>query len=396
MERDRNLAEQEVLEAERLFRTRRTRYASLRDEQEGQEEQVADIGRINVLKRYMARNTLRNIGKRVEMAHRDLEEARNDLEAAADRQAAAADRQATVVAAAETSYNQAKAEYRMAMMDAATVPAQQPNIFAALTLSAQDMATSTHINETTRYVFKYIPVMEFTEGICRFQDECLENPVVARFVAQDTSVLPDRLESGFADCIINNIGPRVKEILLNVVGVRRFEINKLAPNFGVDLEVLVYRPFDIQPAVVLPIKVQGFIGKMLGTPPGIGLEGLDQNIDALRDICAEVAGEHNIVNLNHALSQTATYIEQNHSSHNRGVMFAKDCVVLLWRTNCNIVLVSHVIGYQSTRPHPAAAIAYWIREALFNPTEVIRLDTTESGGVQAAGHSGDSRIEANV
>ncbi|KAJ2501604.1 hypothetical protein GGH96_001808 [Coemansia sp. RSA 1972] len=308
------------------------------------------------------------------MAHRDLEDARNELGTAADRQA-------TAVAVAESSYDRAKDDYyHVARMGVATVPAQQPNIFSALTLSAQSTATSAHVNDTTRFVFKFVPVEKLTEAICRFQDECLENPVIARFVAQDTSVLPDRLENGFVDRIIKDLGPRLKIILEIVVGVRRVEINKLAPNYGVDLEVQVYRLDDVQSAIALPVEAKRYIGPELETLPNLNVEGLRRNIDALRNICAEVAGGHNIVNLNRALLQTATYIEQSHWSHNRGVMFAKDCVVLLWRTNWNTVLVSHVVGYRSTRPHPVAAIAYWIRQALFNPSEVIRLDTTERRG----------------
>ncbi|KAJ2654343.1 hypothetical protein IW148_006385 [Coemansia sp. RSA 1199] len=258
------------------------------------------------------------------------------------------------------------------------------------------MATSTHVNDTTRFVYEFIPVKRITRAICRFQDECLGNPVVARFVARDTSTISDRLESGFVNRIIGDLGPRVKTILENVAGVRRFEMVKLAPNFGVDLEVRAYRSQDIQPAVILPIEVKRYIGPEAETLPDLRLEGLDRNIDALRDICAGVAGGHNIVNLNRALSQTATYMELSHSSHNRGVMFAKDCVVLLWRTDWNVVLVSHVIGYRSTRPHPAAAIAYWICKALFNPSEVIRLDTTKRRGAQATGHSGDGRSGASI
>ncbi|KAJ2474568.1 hypothetical protein IWW56_005820 [Coemansia sp. RSA 2131] len=323
------------------------------------------------------------------MARRDFEEARTDFEAAADRQAAA-------VAAAESSYYQAKAEYHyMARLDAATVPVQQPNIFAALTLRNQSLVVSNH-NDTTRFVYEFIPVKKLTRAICRFQDECLGNPVVARFVARDTSTIGGRLESGFVNSIIGDIGPRVKEILLNVVGVDRVKMVKMVPDFGVNLEVQDYHLNNVRSAVTLPIIVNRFIDKIPGTLPDLRLEGLDRNIDALRDICAGVAGEHNIANLNRALSQTATYMERSPSSHNRGVMFAKDCVVLLWRTSWNKVLVSHVIGYQSTRPHPAAAIAYWIRKALFNPSQTIKLDVPESRGMQAAGHSGYGRSRANI
>ncbi|KAJ2501593.1 hypothetical protein GGH96_001797 [Coemansia sp. RSA 1972] len=333
----------------------------------------------------------------VERARMDFENSRHDLKAAADRHAAAADRQAAAVAAAESSYDRAKDDYyRVARMGAATVSAQQPNIFSALTLSAQSTATSAHVNDTMRFVFKFVPVEKLTEAICRFQDECLENPVVARFVAQDTSVLPDRLESGFVDYIVDNIGPRVKEILLNVVGVDRVKMVKMVPDFGVEFEVHDYHPFDVRSVVALPIIVNGFIGKMPESLPDLEQHGLRRNIDALRNICAEVAEGHNIDNLNRALSQTATYIEQSHWSHNRGVMFAKDCVVLLWRTNWNTVLVGHAVGYRSTRPHPVAAIAYWIRQSLYNPSEVIKLDIPESRGMQAAGHSGDGRSVANI
>ncbi|KAJ2118538.1 hypothetical protein IW147_006413 [Coemansia sp. RSA 720] len=371
------------------MRACRTDYADLRAEQKQEEALAARANRDHAPRSDSDRDALSAIARRVEMARRDFEEARSDFEAAADRQAAA-------TAAAKSSYYRAKAEYHyMARLDAATVPVQKPNIFAALTPGSQSLAVSTH-NDTTQFVFEFIPAKRITRAICRFQDKCLGNPVVARFVARDTSTISDRLESGFVNRIIGDLGPRVKTILENVAGVRRFEMVKLAPNFGVDLEVRAYRSQDIQPAVILPIEVKRYIGPEAETLPDLRLEGLDRNIDALRDICAGVAGEHNIANLNRALSQTATYMELSPSSQNRGVMFAKDCVVLLWRTDWNVVLVSHVIGYRSTRPHPAAAIAYWIRKALFNPSEVIRLDTTERRGAQATGHSGDSRSGTSI
>ncbi|KAJ1850226.1 hypothetical protein LPJ76_006448, partial [Coemansia sp. RSA 638] len=309
----------------------RTDYADLRAEQKQEEALAARANRDHAPRSDSDRDALSAIARRVEMARRDFEEARSDFEAAADRKAAAADiqaavanrqaiaadrqaiaadRQAAATAAAESLYDRAKAEYHcMARMDAATVPVQQPNIFAALTLRDQSMATSTHVNDTTRFVYEFIPVKRITRAICRFQDKCLGNPVVARFVARDTSTIGGRLESGFVDRIIGNVGPRVKEILLNVVGVDRVKMVKMVPDFGVNLEVQNRHPFDVRSAVTLPIIVNGFIDKMPGTLPDLRLEGLDRNIDALKDICAGVAGEHNIANLNRALSQTATYME---------------------------------------------------------------------------------------
>ncbi|KAJ1856523.1 hypothetical protein LPJ76_002489, partial [Coemansia sp. RSA 638] len=404
------ILESRLAEADAYMRACRTDYADIRAEQKQEEALAARAIRDHAPRSDSDRDALSAIARGVEMARRDFEEARKDLKAAADRKAAAAnrkaaaadrkaaaaDRQAADVAAAESLYDRAKAEYlRTARLDAATVPVQQPNIFAALTPGSQSLAVSNH-NDTMQFVFEFIPAKRITRAICRFQDECLRNPVVARFVARDTSTIGGRLESGFVDRIIGNVGPRVKEILLNVVGVDRVKMVKMVPDFGVNLEVQNRHPFDIRSAVTLPIIVNGFIDKMPGTLPDLRLEGLDRNIDALRDICAGVAGEHNIANLNRALSQTATYMELSPSSHNRGVMFAKDCIVLLWRTSWNKVLVSHVIGYQSTRPHPAAAIAYWIRQALFNPSQTIKLDVPESRGMQAAGHSGDGRPGANI
>ncbi|KAJ2172214.1 hypothetical protein IW139_005473 [Coemansia sp. RSA 353] len=139
------ILESRLADADAYMRACRTDYANIRAKQM---QEVALAASTN-------RDALNAIA---DMARRELEAARKDLEAAADRQAAAAnrqaaaaDRQAATAAATESAYNRAKAEYRRAArVDAATMPVQQPNIFAALTLRDQDMATSTHVNETTR------------------------------------------------------------------------------------------------------------------------------------------------------------------------------------------------------------------------------------------------------
>ncbi|KAJ2501605.1 hypothetical protein GGH96_001809 [Coemansia sp. RSA 1972] len=380
------ILESRLADADAYMRARRSDYADIRAKLK---QEVARANRDYAPRPDSDRDALSEIKNLIEMARGQA--------AAADRQAEAVDRQAAATAAAESSYDRAKAEYHcMARSDAATVPVQKPNIFAVLTLGSQRLATSTHVANTTRFVYKCTPVKKLTEAICRFQDECLRNPVVARFVVQDTSAINDRSESGFVDYIVNDISPRVKEILEIIVGVDRVKMVKTVPDFGINLEVHDYHSFDVRSTVILPIIVNGFIDKMPGMLPDLRLEGLDRNIDTLRHICAEVAGGHNVVNLNRALSQTATYIEQSHWSHNHSMMFAKDCVVLLWRTSWNKVLVSHVVGYQSTRPHPAAAIAYWIRQALSNTSEAIRLDVPESRATKAAGHSGDGRFGASI
>ncbi|KAJ2477560.1 hypothetical protein IWW56_004270 [Coemansia sp. RSA 2131] len=116
------------------MRACRTDYADLRAELKQEEALAARANRDHAPRSDSDRDALSAIARRVEMAHRDFEEARKDLKAAADRKAAAADRQAAAVAAAESLYDRAKAEYlRTARLDAATVPVQQPNIFAALT-----------------------------------------------------------------------------------------------------------------------------------------------------------------------------------------------------------------------------------------------------------------------
>ncbi|KAJ2118789.1 hypothetical protein IW147_006313 [Coemansia sp. RSA 720] len=193
------ILESRLAEAGAYMKECRTDYADIRAEQKQEEALVARAIRDNTPMSDSDRDALSAIARRVEMAHRDFKEARKDLKAAADRKAAAvdiqaavanrqaiaADRQAAATAAAESLYDRAKAEYlRTARLDAATVPVQQPNIFAALTLRDQSMATSTHVNDTTRFVYEFIPVKRITRAICRFQDECLGNPVVARFVAQ--------------------------------------------------------------------------------------------------------------------------------------------------------------------------------------------------------------------
>ncbi|KAJ1852056.1 hypothetical protein LPJ76_005704 [Coemansia sp. RSA 638] len=123
------------------MRACRTDYADIRAEQKQEEALAARANRDNTPMSDSDRDALSAIARRVEMARRDFEEARKDLKAAADRKAAAAnrkaaaaDRQAADVASAESLYDRAKAEYlRTARLDAATVPVQQPNIFAALT-----------------------------------------------------------------------------------------------------------------------------------------------------------------------------------------------------------------------------------------------------------------------
>ncbi|KAJ2538051.1 hypothetical protein GGF49_006129, partial [Coemansia sp. RSA 1853] len=197
------ILESRLAEADAYMRACRTDYADIRAEQKQEEALAARAIRDHAPRSDSDRDALSAIARGVEMARRDFEEARKDLKAAADRKAAAAnrkaaaadrkaaaaDRQAADVAAAESLYDRAKAEYlRTARLDAATVPVQQPNIFAALTPGSQSLAVSNH-NDTMQFVFEFIPAKRITRAICRFQDECLRNPVVARFVARDTSTI---------------------------------------------------------------------------------------------------------------------------------------------------------------------------------------------------------------
>ncbi|KAJ1787777.1 hypothetical protein LPJ59_005669, partial [Coemansia sp. RSA 2399] len=158
------------------------------------------------------------------------------------------------------------------------------------------------------------------------------------------------------------------------------------------MEVLAYLPHGRDPFIALPIEVKRRLGDRSLAQPNLEWENLRENFNVLTEIDGNVFGGRNATNMNRALSQATTYVESLVYSQNRGVMLGKDSVVLLQRTNRNSVLVSDVIGYTSTRPHPVAAVAYWIREALFNPAQTIRLEGQGHAAEQGTGDDSEHAV----
>ncbi|KAJ2448336.1 hypothetical protein EV183_005496 [Coemansia sp. RSA 2336] len=269
-------------------------------------------------------------------------------------------------------FRDAKATYLAATSDQTTAPVR--GIFAKLQVNSADSENSSHKNETTRFVYYFLHDPTIYETICRFQDRCLEAPAVASFTAPDTSRMGDRLENKFVDHVIADLGPRVAMILQSTMGLQDVRLRKLATNNGVDMELVAFLPHALRPLVAMPIEGKRWLIGTAVSESGPEVANYSANFEVLSKIGDLPSGKRSPVYLFRSLSQTATYIEGLCFSQNRGVMLSKDSVVLLHRTNRNTVLISDIIEYTSTRPHPAAAIAYWVQEALYNPSRTIRLD----------------------
>ncbi|KAJ2847206.1 hypothetical protein IWW36_003969 [Coemansia brasiliensis] len=117
------------------------------------------------------------------------------------------------------------------------------------------------------------------------------------------------------------------------------------------------------------------------------------NLEILRKSGNLPSGNQSPMYLYRMLSQTTTYIQKFCFSHNPDVMLSKDSAALLHCTNRNAVLVSNIIDYILTWPHPAAAIAYRVQEAFYNLSRVIVANATElsygSGRANSnSGHGG--------
>ncbi|KAJ2558182.1 hypothetical protein EV175_000914 [Coemansia sp. RSA 1933] len=297
--------------------------------------------------------------------YKQLKEERQQLE---DRRQELEDNQQAAFTQAKAAFDEACTRFAMSSKP---LSASGRGIFSQLAFN-DDSDSSSHKTKTTRFVYKFIREPTLLDAVSRFQDECLGNSTVSKFVAKDTSQMQDRKEDDFADHVIADFAPRLCTILQGVVGLGRIEIRKLAKNNGVDLEVLAYLPHGRDPFVSLPIEVKRSM-KGYSSTYDPSKENLRTNVATLRKMAGSVGGR-SVTNLNRALSQTTTYIERLVYSQNRGVLLGKDCVVLLQRTNRNSVFVSDVIDYRSVRPHPVAAVAFWIREALFNPSQTIVLE----------------------
>ncbi|KAI9482174.1 hypothetical protein BX667DRAFT_493900 [Coemansia mojavensis] len=273
------------------------------------------------------------------------------------------------------NFKDAKAAYLAAAGGRAIAPVR--GMFAPLQVNSTDLDTSSHKNKKTRFVYRFLLDPSMLEAVCRFQDRCMKIPAVAAFTAPDSSGIDDRLEDTFVEHVVVDLGPRISTILREMMGLQGVKLRKLATNNGVDMELVAYLPHALRPLVAMPIEGKRWLMGAAESESGPGVANYLANLEVLRKIGNLPSGKRSPVYLFRALSQTATYIEELCFSQNRGVMVGKDSVVLLHRTNRNTVLISDIIEYTSTRPHPAAAIAYWVQEALYNPSRTIMLDGPE-------------------
>ncbi|KAJ2193962.1 hypothetical protein GGH18_002381 [Coemansia sp. RSA 530] len=304
---------------------------------------------------------------------RDLAARQADLAA---RQADLAARQAAAVDAARSSFEKAKAEYREATMASAAMPARQGNIFEPMVLNWADTGISSHKPTTARFDYMFVYDPTIVPAVHDFQEKCKSCQAVAGFVAPPTSALRGTGEERFTQHIIAELGPRLEAILEGALGMQRTRFRQLGRNWGVDIELAAYMPHAINPVVAMPVEVKRNFGGKLAHLPAIDSDTARQNFrlnaECLSQMCGSVGGR-NQLHVWYALTQTTCYVEKALFSSNRGVVIARDGVILIVRTNRNIAHVSGVIPYEGANPHPAAAIAFWIGEVLDNPCRTLEL-----------------------
>ncbi|KAJ2657781.1 hypothetical protein IW148_005007 [Coemansia sp. RSA 1199] len=309
---------------------------------------------------------------------RDLAARQADFAA---RQADLAARQAAATAAATAAagslYQKAKAEYREATMATATIPARQGNIFEPMVLNWPDAGLSSHGPTTARFDYLFVHDPTIVPAVRDFQEKCQSYSAVAEFVAPPISALRGTNEERFTQHIIAELGPRLKAILEGALSLQLTRFRQLGRNWGVDIELVTYMTHAINPIVAMPVEVKRNFGGKLTRYPAFNDDAAKQNFElnaaCLCQMCESVGGR-NQLHVWYALTQTTHYIEKALFSSNRGVVIARDGVILIVRTNRNIAHVSGVIPYEGANPHPAAAIAFWIGEVLDNPCRTLELN----------------------
>ncbi|KAJ2356667.1 hypothetical protein IWW50_002308 [Coemansia erecta] len=315
-----------------------------------------------------------------------------DAKARVDEAIAAADARADeAIAAADAQFEKAKAAF--AAMGA--VP-RRGNIFDAMKLDQQDLAVSSHRPKLSKFKYLFVHDPTIAPAARKFQARCADDRAVNAFVVPEVSKPTATAEKGFTQLVIADLGPRLDTLLCRVLGLNGVCLRQLGPNYGVDLELVGHKDHALHPVVATPVEVKRNFGQAPATgdfaiPKDIPARNFRLNRSCLENMAKKVGGR-NLGNLLAALTQTASYIEDALFSNNRGIIIGRDGVVLLHRTNRNMVLVSDIISYTGTDPHPAAAIAYWVSEVLDNPCRTIE----QSGSVESGNAQGDSGRHSTI
>ncbi|KAJ2804556.1 hypothetical protein H4R21_001599 [Coemansia helicoidea] len=133
----------------------------------------------------------------------------------------------------------------------------------------------------------------------------------------------------------------------------------------------------------MPIEVMHNFGPEPANPRGAHRTNRHflKNIRVLR----QISGGRDIMRVWVSICHLVGHIKNAAQSSNRGVVFAKDGIILVQRLNRGPVLVSNIIDYDSTDPHPVAAIAYWASEAARNPTRVESSDEEHDSDEEQGG-----------
>ncbi|KAJ2555431.1 hypothetical protein EV175_002272 [Coemansia sp. RSA 1933] len=246
------------------------------------------------------------------------------------------------------------------------------NIFAPLDLTnTEDKSVSSHRSKTAPTIYRFICNPLVSAAVSAFQDECVQDLRLADFRAPAGLGHDDALESDFTSRLVSIVGPRLVAILERVLGLRNVVLDTLSPNRGADLRLTSFFRYQAHTASSLPIEVKRYFGTDdSGVDDLFGEENLYDNLPCLEAMCRDV-GYRNEANLWYALTQTAYYIQAEKNSNNRGVIFSKDGVILMQRMNDDTVFVSTIMGYTNARPHPVAAITYWIKESIDSPSKTL-------------------------
>ncbi|KAJ2475004.1 hypothetical protein IWW56_005618 [Coemansia sp. RSA 2131] len=397
--------ERRLVEAEDYERACRTIYANLRAEQEQKKDLVANMNRIEIFRLMRENKTLKAIASRVMTAREDLEAAQKELEAMrkeqravddrlrdlAARQADLAARQAAAIEAARSLYQKAKAEYREATMAAATLPAQQGNIFEPMVLNWPDAGLSSHRPTTVKFDYLFVHDPTIVPAVRDFQEKCQSYSAVAEFVAPPISALRGTNEEWFTQHIVAELEPRLEAILEGALGLQRTRFRQLGSNCGANIELVAYMPHATNPIVAMLVELKhNFGGKVSGSlifDDNAAKHNFELNKKCLCQMCESVGGR-NQLNVLYALTQAMRNIEQELLSSDRGVIIARDGVVLLTRTCRNMTYVSEIIPYEGINPHPAAAIAFWIGEVLDKTADCGSMHNSDSRYVNTPRVSG--------
>ncbi|KAJ1851043.1 hypothetical protein LPJ76_006254 [Coemansia sp. RSA 638] len=399
--------ERRLVEVYELVRACRTTYINLRKEQDQKKDLLANMNRIEIFRLMRENKALKAIASRVMTARGNLEAAQKKLEAVrkeqravddrlrdlaarqadfAARQADLAARQAAAVAAAGSLYQKAKAEYREATMATATIPARQGNIFEPMVLNWPDAGLSSHGPTTARFEYLFVHDPTIVPAVRDFQEKCQSYSAVAEFVAPPISALRGTNEERFTQHIVAELGPRLEAILEGALGLQRTRFRQLGSNCGANIELAAYMSHAVNPIVAMLVEVKhNFGGKVSGSltfDDNAAKHNFELNEKCLSQMCESVGGR-NQLHVWYALTQAMRNIEQALLSSDRGVIIARDGVVLLTRTCRNMTYVSEIIPYEGINPHPAAAVAFWIGEVLDKTTDCGSMHNSDSSGTAA-------------